>query len=49
MAKVDKSDVDCDFLSLARLVSQSVYFSGDSRPPLPSIWMVYGWSSRQLQ
>ena len=26
MAKVDESDVDCDFLSLARLVSQSVVF-----------------------
>jgi len=26
MAKVDESDVDCDFLSLARFVSESVVF-----------------------
>jgi hypothetical protein len=39
MAKVDKSDVDCDFLSLARLVSQSMYFSDRNRP----FYQLYGW------
>jgi hypothetical protein len=27
MAKVDESNVDCDFLSLARLISQPPYFA----------------------
>jgi hypothetical protein len=31
MAKVNESDVDCDFLGFARLVSQSMDFS-DHRP-----------------
>jgi hypothetical protein len=40
MAKVDESDVDCDFLGLARSLSQVVYFSGH-RAHLSD--HLYGW------
>jgi hypothetical protein len=39
MAKVNESDIDGNFLSLARLVSQ-LYFSGHDPPQIPSAQMV---------
>ena len=40
MAKVDESEVDCDFLSLARLVSQADLIL---RPSSVLINHLYGW------
>jgi hypothetical protein len=49
MAKVDESDVDCDFLSLARLVSQSMEFSDHGPSFSHQDGWVYGWLTRRLQ
>ena len=46
MAKVDESDIDCDFLSLALFVSQPMYFSGH-RPSSQTIYMDGIWMAHR--
>jgi hypothetical protein len=46
MAKIDESEIDCDFLGVTRLVSQSIDFSSHAPSSLTiyidGIWMVRG-------